>query len=1227
VETDKTKFVELTEETHKAVGEIITKEKMESLDEDEARELETTDTIVIDKYSAVRVLLENLPNDFFSNWGHNPKWKYTTKILNGIGAKDIVEWLNESAVKSNGNFTEGQNVSWYESISATEQWIAFDPSIYTIKNHLDNIKKSFGVSLSYKKTDTIDTPLVRKWLMKWTGKSKQEIDNIYSEEVGSEISIGQHHRLYQKTMTLENTGDRTQRNYWIDNFSNKPQEKTHNFMETDRDTLIKQFSEDLENDTIKHIGINAKWGMRKTSLFIMTAISHYTKLGQKVIIPTESNSLNSEFYNKLLHEFPHLNIMTHQRLLDNKLSEFPKNTDITICSMESILKCQYDFDLIIFDEFESMVLHLESPTMSTKKIEPHLYLNRMKECGMTCKKIITLDADLTVGRQKPLLNRIGIGEDASRCYYMNDNKWLDYTFNIWVDNEGAFWEDMEKNIIDGKRVAIATLSAKKILTIDKNIYNLKQEEIIKSTKNTLVCCSEGWKYNGRPLMEIPKKDGNGYYSEEIVRENISEFIVDMEVDYWLYSPTIKTGISFDKADYFDVVYGKSNNFSCVAREFVQMLFRVREVKDSIINIHIDKFSCPKTPPIERQFRNCLTKNMSLPLYSLSKEEKEIDWVKLGESVKLCPLYEEWKIINLKERWLSQNNLPHEICSLLHHNHGLRLNFIHRTENPDIIQKLEDCKNLVKNEDLELLRSIPLLQPDDHSLQSKYKKPSQMDYQRLRKRTLINKLGKYSRKEIYDKKMIDTGEPTYLKQPLPIIEVNNLWGSEHTIDTTRYITYADLFHDRTEALEKILHPPAELNHINYNNDRPLPTKETTHQDLTTKLTDNNKWKMYYKFLSRFAPFIFVNEDTTTIRLTVYKLSVKHFKQSIIENEDWIKREMNDFILIAKNKLVDRDWSKFNATKSKDKKDFYSVFKSALGHYGLNTHAPKHKEADKQVYTIKPAPKLYYDKPHKDIDTIPLTEIKTEDKHMYTESDKTKTKKITTNNTKARKAIFKETQNVRGQTYTQIYGDKPIQLYPREITKWTHKTEGGNDWILFAKKETPTLYLGNIYYRCNDDYRGKEWRGYQLPQKSRTLKNYDYRKIEVKIGLPKTTINGVKRMDAITQHIFTQTEKAKVIDCIKNKDIEFLKFFLRYKPTCKKTLTTEEYKKINPIINDDIPVGICCIKDFEATEEEHPQLTKYYREIADNYNTYKKEVLNNFTPIKKEVMRPEIENIWI
>ena len=310
--------------------------------------------------------------------------------------------------------------------------------------------------------------------------------------------------------------------------------------------------------------------------------------------------------------------------------------------------------------------------------------------------------------------------------------------------------------------------------------------------------------------------------------------------------------------------------------------------------------------------------------------------------------------------------------------------------------------------------------------------------------------------------------------------------------------------------------------------------------------------------------------------------------MVKNEEWIKQEMNDFMLIVKNKLNDRDWSKFNATKSKDRKDFYSIFKSALGYYGLNIHAPDHKECNKQCYKIKPVPKLYYNKPHIPIDYIPLTMDK--ETHKDYLSINAKTGNITTNGNKKQKEYFNNRFNVREESYSKVYGTKKIELSTRDGGIWKE------EYRPFNKNDD------NIKYHCVGT--------------SNNLKNYTYREIKTNnlVNVPN---------DKILIQIYKTSIRPKMeSDSIKNKDIDFLKFFLRYKPNTKKMLSADEYEEITLLNSNSLPTGECLICDFEATDKEHPHLTEYYKECSNYYNTYKQETIDNKPHNEELPDRPNI-----
>lgn len=1191
VETDKTEYVDILDSVYEKELEnkkqVVCNDNIEDKDDPNLLpKLTDKEIIKTDKYTLVDKLLEHLPDEFFGKNKYATKWIYTTKLLYVFGCKNMDLWLNESAEKSNGEYTIIQNTD----ILSTPQlerfkWNEFKPYISVVNKHLIDLNKEFSKKFRFINVNLYDTKELRNWLSKKTEISINKINDIYNTQTPEtntkSILLNEFYIFYQKSLSLENLQTKTQLNYWIDEYYKQTDNiGLPNFTEITQEELKKQFKEDIKNTDIKHIGINAKWGMGKTSNFIMEAIDWYLEHNKKVLVITESNSLNSEFYNNVAKRFydtTHL-IMNHRTLTDKlHLSYFRKDTGITIVSMESILKCgNMKYDLIIFDEYESIVSHLESPTMMTAKIQPHIFINRTIEKCKEAEKIVSLDADLSYYRLNPILQEIEITDNQSKLYYQVENKWKDYNFNVYVDNDGGFYDNLENDILENKKLVIAIQSVLRIKSINKMINLLKAENPKFSSKNTLICACDYWKYNGVSIDEFPNPNG-GFYTVDEVKEDIEAFIIKHKVDYWLYTPTIKTGISFNQKDYFDVVYAKSNVKSCVAREFLQMLFRARNVKSKTINIHIDRLTLPKESPTRKDAINYLTKMIALPNYVLSKEEENQDWNMLQENIKLCPLYKEWKIQNTLEKWNSQNNLPHNICERLHFNHQLPIKFIDIDENPELTDKLKEYSKLVKNEELSIIANTPLLRPNDMSLmrKSKRKQLTRQERIQIQKRLLINQLGKNNIKELYTK--IKDGYFVF-------IEINNLYGEEYIAEPTetenkhpyrkpyipnkqyineyakhyksdriitkRIITYADIYENSIEAMEKIYTPPKFIENINYSNDREIPIDNgntTIYNNINIELTNENLWKMNYMILSRFTPFIYENDTTTTINLTKHKLSVLDYKNMLVDNEKWIQDNLNDWLVFTGEIKPKKDWKKFNPTKKADRKEFYFVLKNVLFYYGFDIVSPKNKEQKTEFYRIHPNKKLYYNKFYTPFTTQP------NNNYLLSEAKQMKNGKC-----------FIKIDNVK------------TQFFKRDNTMW--KKFGNTD----------KHQIGTYNHIENTDP---------------IIKAYEPRKLLIKDNTedPKELRNSI-------------------IKKITDKDINYLDFFLRYKPKPTKTLTIEEYRKLNPIKESNkFPLGKCIIdspldlKFHEYSKEAQNKYMndkeQYYKNCVRYYQFYRRTIKYN------------------
>ena len=150
----------------------------------------------------------------------------------------------------------------------------------------------------------------------------------------------------------------------------------------------------------------------------------------------------------------------------------------------------------------------------------------------------------------------------------NTNNFLDYKFNIFIE-QNVFFEEYNNDLKTELKICFAS-------SVKTTIDGLFTDCIIKFPKKIILKIdSDGAKINIEGL-ELKKNN---------VLKNLEELLIDYKVDVLLYSPTIKTGVSIN-TDYFDKCFAFGNHSSLCVREFIQMLFRARNLKQKIINIEI-----------------------------------------------------------------------------------------------------------------------------------------------------------------------------------------------------------------------------------------------------------------------------------------------------------------------------------------------------------------------------------------------------------------------------------------------------------------------------------------------------------------------------------------------------------------------------------------------------------------------------------------------------------------
>jgi hypothetical protein len=234
------------------------------------------------------------------------------------------------------------------------------------------------------------------------------------------------------------------------------------------------------HDDNKHVlGICSGYGTGKTT-YIKNSIKKYPNEMKRCLFITHRRSLASD----IEKNFTDVGFVSYL----NK-EEFSAHDDKIIVNMDS-LKCLYmnknyfskhislqSYDVIILDEFTSLLNNFESSLMGDSRIEIY---NIFKRLIVETPKVICCDGDFSNREYQYLTNII----DKSKIdIYQNEFKQEPYHY-VFTKNESKFLDDIENNLKNKKNIAVTCMSSKKALEfekyyLNKKLYNLLIKYIMK----------------------------------------------------------------------------------------------------------------------------------------------------------------------------------------------------------------------------------------------------------------------------------------------------------------------------------------------------------------------------------------------------------------------------------------------------------------------------------------------------------------------------------------------------------------------------------------------------------------------------------------------------------------------------------------------------------------------------------------------------------------------------
>lgn len=229
------------------------------------------------------------------------------------------------------------------------------------------------------------------------------------------------------------------------------------------------------------------------------------------------------------------------------------NSNRIICQIESLHKLDCDdetdipeYDLVIMDESESLLNHFRSKTIDEKEKTFEL----MKNIIFNSKKLLMLDGDFD-NRSFTFCDYFG------KSIILENQCKKDTKHFIYTNHRKYFEKQIENDLKSGLNIIICSMSSKLA-----TYYN----KLFKDKYKTILHCSD---------------------SDDILKNNLKDV-----KNFWdkyqllIYSPSVESGVNFDK-EHYDKIYIVLSTNSTSQRGLLQMMARVRKLKDSNIFVYLN----------------------------------------------------------------------------------------------------------------------------------------------------------------------------------------------------------------------------------------------------------------------------------------------------------------------------------------------------------------------------------------------------------------------------------------------------------------------------------------------------------------------------------------------------------------------------------------------------------------------------------------------------------------
>lgn len=328
-------------------------------------------------------------------------------------------------------------------------------------------------------------------------------------------------------------------------FLSSPDGKIHN--DADASEMDKIATEWLTGDT-KFLSIRSPYGTGKTTL-ISNCLETFGKTNMgKVLYICYRRSLCRNIAH-VLKKYDFVNY------LEGGWEAY--NGKRQIIQLDSLCMCGDDYDMIIFDESESLLRHITSKTINSKSVtKSQMIYNNLRRKMNNATKILVLDGDYDI-RSNEFIKSFDSKYKVVINKFQSEHK----IFELYHKRE-KIDDLLIKDIAADKMIVIVCMAAKDVTFYDKYIKE---------------------KFPTKKVLSYTSKSDDSQKNYHMANPS-----TEMKADVLIYSPVIESGVDINIE--YDALYIMYSAGSVAVYGLSQMMARVRRYKSNVVRMCISGIS-------------------------------------------------------------------------------------------------------------------------------------------------------------------------------------------------------------------------------------------------------------------------------------------------------------------------------------------------------------------------------------------------------------------------------------------------------------------------------------------------------------------------------------------------------------------------------------------------------------------------------------------------------------